>query len=37
MAASAGSDEASAYALEALGLIAQHSYGLIAVKRIYDA
>ena len=34
MAASAGSTEASAETLEDLGLVAQHSYGLLAAKKI---
>ena len=34
MAASAGSTEASAESLEDLGLVAQHSYGLIAAKPV---
>lgn len=37
MAASAGSTEASAEALEELGLVAQHSYGLLAAKEVKDA
>ena len=36
MAASAGSTGASAEALEELGLVAQHSYGLLAAKQIKD-
>jgi len=36
MAASAGSTEASAEALEELGLVAQHSYGLLAARTITD-
>lgn len=36
MAASAGSTEASAEALEELGLVAQHSYGLLAARVIKD-
>jgi len=34
MAASAGSTDASAETLEELGLVAQHSYGLLAAKRV---
>lgn len=37
MAASAGSTEAQAEALEELGLVAQHSYGLLRVKEVTDA
>ena len=37
MAASAGSTDASAEALEELGLVAQHSYGLLAAKTVTDA
>ena len=36
MAASAGATEASAEALEELGLVAQHSYGLLAAKVVRD-
>ena len=36
MAASAGATDASAEALEALGLVAQHSYGLLKVSEITD-
>lgn len=36
MAASAGATEASAEALESLGLVAQHSYGLLKVCEITD-
>ena len=36
MAASAGATEASADMLEELGLVAQHSYGLLAAKVITD-
>ena len=36
MAASAGATEASAEALEALGLVAQHSYGLLKACEITD-
>lgn len=37
MAASAGSTEASADALDALGLVAQHSYGLLKACEVTDA
>ena len=37
MAASAGSTEASAQGLEELGLVAQHSYGLLAAAKVKDA
>lgn len=37
MAASAGSTEASAETLEDLGLVAQHSYGLLAAKTVKTA
>lgn len=37
MAASAGSTEASAEALEELGLVAQHSYGLLKAVEVTDA
>lgn len=36
MAASAGSTDASAEMLEELGLVAQHSYGMIAAARVTD-
>lgn len=36
MAASAGSTDASAETMEELGLVAQHSYGLLAVKKVID-
>lgn len=36
MAASAGSNETSAEMLEELGLVAQHSYGLLAAKTVTD-
>ena len=37
MAASAGTTDASAKALEELGLVAQHSYGLLKACEITDA
>ena len=36
MAASAGASGASAEALEEIGLVAAHSYGLLAVKQVKD-
>ena len=36
MAASAGASNASAEALESLGLVAMHSYGLLAVHKVED-
>ena len=36
MAASAGLSEGSAELLESLGLVAQHSYGLLKVKEATD-
>ena len=36
MAASAGASNASAEALESLGLVAMHSYGLLAVHKVVD-
>ena len=37
MAASAGSTDASAEVMESLGLVAAHSYGLLAAHQVTDA
>ena len=37
MAASAGSTDASADVMESLGLVAAHSYGLLAAHEVTDA